>query len=76
MQKYKALKKVELFSGILELDKKQAAPRAHLLQDLGEGLYEITGPVQFKAGEEFGYDGEVTKAMAQDLAPADKKGGK
>lgn len=67
MTRYRALKKIDLFSGILELTRKQAEPRAHQLQDLGEGLYEITGHVQFKAGEKFGYDGEVTKAMAQHL---------
>jgi hypothetical protein len=75
MKRYKAVNRVELHAGILELTKKQSLPRAHCLQDLGEGFFEITGKVEFKVGEEFGYDGEVTKAMAQDLtaAEAEKK---
>lgn len=73
MQRFKTLKTVELHAGILELTKEQAAARKHSLQDLGEGLYEITGPVQFKAGEGFGYDGELTKAMAQDLKSTSAK---
>jgi hypothetical protein len=75
MYKYKALKNVEIGSGILELNKGQAAPRirARQITDLGEGLYEVTGVVQFKAGEEFGYDGEVGKALSEKLALKKKK---
>ena len=58
---------VNIASGILALNKDQAASRVHCLEDLGDGLYEVKQPVQFKRGEEFGYDGEVNKALLQDL---------
>ena len=58
---------ITLYSGILDHTPKQAASRSSSLNDLGEGLYEIAGSVQFKVGEQIGYDGEVTKAMQEKL---------
>lgn len=61
---------VNIHSGILDLAPEQAASRLHSLADLGDGLYEVLSPVQFKRGEEIGYDGEVNKALMQQIAPA------
>jgi hypothetical protein len=66
---------VELHTGILELTPEQAASRVGSLADLGEGLYSVLEPVQFKRGEEIGYDGDVNKDMAEKItvAPATRK---
>jgi len=58
---------VNIAGGILALNKDQAESRVHCLEDLGDGLYEVRKPVQFKHGEEFGYDGEINKALLQEL---------
>jgi hypothetical protein len=67
MQCYTVLQPITLYSGILDLTSSQAVPRLSSLIPLGEGLYEIAGPVQFKAGEIIGYDGEVNKALIESL---------
>lgn len=59
---------ITLASGRLELTAAQATSRKHSLKKIkvnkeGDGLFEIQVPVQFKAGEKFGYDGEVPKSM-------------
>lgn len=77
-------KGVTLHSGVLQLSAEQASARAYALRSLGDDLYLIEKPVQFKCGEEFGFDGEVTKVMLVDLDPiegdqqaaAEQKGGK
>lgn len=45
----------------------QAAPRQAVLQpvDGQPGWYATTGAVQFKRGEQFDYDGDMPKALAQ-----------
>jgi hypothetical protein len=67
---------VEIHAGILQLDPEQAAARAHALDTLGEGLYQVRRPVQFKRGESFGYDGAVGKGMLQAVKPSGKRRGK
>jgi len=63
--KYKvAAPYIELYSGVLILTKEQAAVRAHNLRKV-KGGYEIVRPVQFKCGEEIGYDGELTLELAE-----------
>lgn len=57
---------VELSSGKLRLSAVQAAARAHLLTPLGGDLYELRDKTQFKKGEKFGYDGQLSKALAQE----------
>lgn len=65
---------ITIFSGILEMDERQASARSYAVTPLGEGLFEVVSPVQFKNGEEFGYDGDVNKSLLQQLTPAgDKK---
>lgn len=76
MERYDVIaEKVEIHTGILQLDKKQASARVHALDDLGDGLYQVRRTVQFKRGEAFGYDGSVNKAMLRQIA-AVKKGRK
>src|SRR5688500_18384128 len=55
---------IELYSGVLTLTKEQAAVRMHNLRKI-KGGYEIARPVQFKRGEEIGYDGELTLELAE-----------
>lgn len=54
---------------VLGLSKEQAHRRRHLLKPLGEGLYEVTGRVEFKVGEEIATDVELNKALATALQP-------
>lgn len=54
--KYKAIKIVRLFAGQIGLTGSQASSRRQYLNPVkvdktGNGIYEITGPVVFKAGE-------------------------
>ena len=53
----------EFHAGVLELTPAQASARITSLDDLGDGLYQIKHPVQFKRGEELGFDGEINKAQ-------------
>lgn len=56
--------------GVLELTKEQASPRLHHLKPIGEGRFEVLHPVEFKAGEEIGFDGELPKSMGRVMTPA------
>jgi hypothetical protein len=58
---------VQLFSGKVQLSPEQSGPRKHNLAQVKGNVFEITAPIQFKQGETFGYDGEISKAMALDL---------
>lgn len=49
---------------VLALSERQAARRASLLQPEGDGRWRTTAPVQFKAGEEFGTEADLPKALA------------
>lgn len=53
MKRYKTIDTVQLFSGLIGLDARQAKPRLQVGQitPAGQGVYEIMKPVQFKAGE-------------------------
>lgn len=53
----------------LILTEGQAATRPNALRKLGNGLYETTASVQFKAGEQIGIEGEVSKALLASLEP-------
>lgn len=66
MQTYKVEKgPLRLGTGaVLRLAPEQAKPRMHRLKSVGDDLYEVTrGPVEFKTGEQFGYDGSLPKAL-------------
>ncbi len=62
---------VNISAGILNLTKQQAAARIHTLTHIEDDFYKVNAPVQFKHNEEFGYDGDVNKALLQDLEEAD-----
>lgn len=69
----------------LKLTPEQASSRAHKLSaiDAKKGLYEATGPIEFKTGETVGFDGELPKTMvdlldaggAKKASPVEKKAG-
>lgn len=56
--------------GVLELTEAQAKPRLHNLNVLGEGRFEVLRTVEFKQGEEIGFDGELPKSMGRVMTPA------
>lgn len=63
---------------LLGLTEAQAAPRRHALAAVPDrkGWYTATGPVQFKIGEEVSYEGDLPKALANQLDWEDKQAGK
>jgi|AMWB02.1.fsa_nt_gi ABC-type amino acid transport substrate-binding protein len=68
MNTFCALAVVNIHPGsVLLLSADQAARRVSSLDDLGDGLYLVKAPVQLKAGEVFGYDGDLNKAMAEQM---------
>ena len=67
---------VNFHSGTLRLSDEQYKSRSHALEATKvKGEYRILKSVQFKRGEEIGYDGEVGKAQAADLVPVEEKRG-
>jgi len=61
-----------LGAGKLALTEGQAIPRVEaglLAPTTREGIYEVTGPVEFKCGETFGYDGDFSPVLLEDIAP-------
>lgn len=56
-----------LHSGKVRLDKKQAKAREHGVKHVENDVYEITGPVGFKRGEVFFYDGDIGKSHVEDV---------
>lgn len=73
MIEYRAEQAVTIPAGRLRLTPAQALARAHLVREVARGMYELDGPVQFKAGEVFGFEGELPKAMAAAVEPAKAK---
>lgn len=70
MQTYQALKIITLHSGQVELTADQARRRIACLEGKNHqksGVFSVVKPVQFKAGEIFGYDADVPKAQAGQL---------
>lgn len=62
---------------VLKLSAEQAAVRKHVLKSIGDDKFETIGPVEFKRGESFGYDGPLSRAMQEvmevdGVAPAPK----
>lgn len=67
----------EVHGGLVRLTAAQAKPRLHNLTavdvgkegvNVGAGVYEVRGRIQFKNGEQFEYDGQFPKAMAAAIA--------
>lgn len=61
MERYLTTDKVDLLSGVLDLTEDQARRRKGWLKKIDSGLFEIIKPVQFKSGEVFGFEGELSK---------------
>jgi len=72
MNKYIIIARLQLVAGVLTLTDDQSAPRAHNLKPLGKNRFEIINPVEFKAREEIGYEGDLPKALADLMIDADK----
>lgn len=64
----------KIFGGVVELNNDQYKTRAHNLEKIGKGKYKVLSPVQFKRGEQFGYDGEMPKSLAVDLKESGASG--
>lgn len=78
MKIFKANKAVMINHGLVELTEDQARKRSHAIKetnitsdafknvddDKKREVFEVTGQFQFKAGEVFGYDGELNKTLA------------
>lgn len=55
MDRYRVVATLSLFTGsVVGLSEAQHEPRESHLHARGDGVYEVTAPVQFKAGEELG----------------------
>lgn len=70
--RFKAIATALIGAGsVLGLTRDQAGARAHRLHPVAgrDGWYVNDSPVQFKAGEEFDYEGELPKVLAQAVAP-------
>lgn len=50
---------------LLKLKPDQVKTRLHNLKRLEDDVFESTGPVEFKRGESFGYDGPLNRAMEE-----------
>lgn len=64
MKIFKTKAPVSIHSGKLRLTEKQALARASMVTKERAGLYRVIKPMEFKAGEKFGYDGELPKSLA------------
>lgn len=75
MKRFKIINMANFGSGRLQLSTGQAQARLHNLTHIKDDIYEIVKPVQFKSGEELGYDGEINKLLMLDIeeAEAEKK---
>lgn len=61
---------------ILELDEKQAKARIHNLKKVKSGIYKVVRVVQFKNGEEVGFDGDIPKTHISMIEPMESAKGK
>lgn len=75
MKRIRVINAANFGSGRLQLSTEQAKARLHNLKHVKDDIYEIDKPVQFKAGEEIGFDGEINKLLMLDIeeAEAEKK---
>jgi len=64
---------VTLHAGLVRLTADQASRRAHAIKAAGKkGEFEILQPINFKRGEIVEYNGDVPKALAEDLEAVQK----
>lgn len=76
MNRYQAVDTVYLYDGVIDLSNDQLATRRHLLIDAPGGGHKIIGQVCLKRGEEFGYDGTVSKSLADKVEVIKKRRGR
>lgn len=67
MKEYKATSAVTISTGSVILNADQARRRTRNIKPLGDGIFEVINPIQFKSGETFSSDIEVNKSMAVTL---------
>lgn len=72
MDKYKVVTPIRLFAGRIGITDKQAKSRMHNLSKVSDGLYDIDGPVCFKAGEVLSFD--CDKVTAQSVVQINESG--
>jgi hypothetical protein len=68
MRAYRVTSPITLHTGVIGLSDRQAAGRANCLTLWPDGLYTVTRPVQFKAGEVISLEQEAVKGLGQFLA--------
>lgn len=62
-------KSYKFYHGVVQLTEKQAKVRAHQIIPKGGDIFEIVQPIEFKAGEVLGFDGEVNARLLQNITP-------
>lgn len=55
-------------AGRVKLDDDQARTRRHNLKHIDADVFEIVNPIQFKHGQQFGYQGEIDNVLKANLA--------
>lgn len=70
MKRYRAKQVITLASGsLVALDDKQAGDRKGRIERIAPGRYRLKDALQFKAGESFGYEGDLPKAVEAQVEP-------
>lgn len=66
---------VTIHGGRVKLTADQLRRRKHAVVPVkgAEGIYEVQKPIMFKNGEEFGYEGQISKGQATQLVDAAAK---
>ena len=67
MKTYMSLQPVTIQFGLVQLNKEQAKSRMHNLTLVDGDKYQIVNAINFKAGEVFGFDGQLPKSMVDSL---------
>lgn len=67
MQKYTTKAITRLTGGQIELSERQASDRAACLRKVGDAVYEIMKPIEFKIGETFSYSDDIPRSLADCL---------
>jgi hypothetical protein len=67
MKTYTTNAAARIGTGILCLTPSQATSRTANLRALGDNCFEVVSPVEFKAGETFGYDQELPRSLISSL---------
>jgi len=71
MKRVSFSKPIELFSGRIGLTNAQAQVRSRSLKPVGNGVYEITGKIEFKTGEPVELE-SIPKSLAMSVIKKSK----